>query len=243
MQSPTAPDGRLKAYQQIADALRVRIDTGQLSHGDKLPNETVLAEEFGVSRATVREALRLLSALDLIRTARGSGGGSYITVPRFERVTDFLHSSINLMSLAEHVSLDELLEARATLEVPAARLAATRRRIHDVERLRATIPATAVKPDPRPEFNVHREFHSAVLESCGNALLAIAAQPVFTVLMTNVRRSQFTLQLGRAIKEQHEDIADAIEAGDADGAGALMAEHLEYLRPHYERAWRRATRP
>ena len=113
-----------KAYEQVADQLRDLIVSGRLARGERLPNETVLAREFGVSRATVREALRLLTAQSLIRTAKGAGGGTYVTMPTVDHVSEFLNSALELLTAAEHVTLDELLEAREALEVPAARLAA-----------------------------------------------------------------------------------------------------------------------
>ncbi|MGH3039100.1 MAG: FadR/GntR family transcriptional regulator, partial [Gaiellaceae bacterium] len=70
-----------KAYEQVNDQLRELIVSGELAPGERLPNEAVLAREFGVSRATVREALRILTAQNLIRTTKGAGGGSYVTLP------------------------------------------------------------------------------------------------------------------------------------------------------------------
>src|SRR5437870_13803806 len=116
--------------------LRTRVVAGTLPPGSRLPNEEVLAREFGVSRATLREALRSLAAQDLIRTAKGAGGGSYVTLPSVEGVSSFLHSSITLMADANDVSLENLLEARELLEVPAARLAARRRSETQLELLR-----------------------------------------------------------------------------------------------------------
>src|SRR5207237_1140633 len=80
------------------------------------------------SRATVREALRLLAAQSLIRTAKGATGGSYVTVPSADHLSESLRSGIGLLADTKDVSLEELLEARELLEVPAARLAAARRR-------------------------------------------------------------------------------------------------------------------
>ncbi len=99
-----------------------------MARGERLPNEIVLAAELEVSRATVREALRLLAAQSLIRTARGAGGGSYVTLPTVDHISEFLTANIGLLTDARDFTLDELIEARMLLEVPAARLAARRRR-------------------------------------------------------------------------------------------------------------------
>jgi GntR family transcriptional regulator, transcriptional repressor for pyruvate dehydrogenase complex len=231
-----------KAYEQVADQLRELIVGGELSSGERLPNENTLAREFGVSRATVREALRLLAAQNLIRTAKGAGGGSYVTLPSVDHISEFLHASINLLTEAQDVSLEEFLEARELLEVPAARLAAQRRSEGDFELLRAAIPSEPLKLGTQEQFVYNKEFHSVIIAACGNTLLAIAAQPVFTVLQTNLVRSTLGRRFHRAINEHHRAIIAAIAEGDADAAGGEMLSHLQFLRPFYEKAWRHAVR-
>jgi GntR family transcriptional repressor for pyruvate dehydrogenase complex len=224
----------------VAERLRARVVGGELRPGARLPNETVLAHDFGVSRATVREALRVLAAQNLIRTAKGAGGGSYVILPSVSGVSDFLQSSITVLSDADDVTLEDLLEARELLEVPAARLAATRRSESDLERLRATVPDEPLGLGALEQFTYNREFHSVVIEGCRNTLLLMAAQPVFAVLQRNLARSRLGQRFHHAINEHHRAIAGAIEAGDADAAGGEMHLHLEYLRPFYEQAWRHA---
>src|SRR4029078_10952466 len=107
--------------------VREQIREGVLEEGLRLPKETVLAEDFGVSRATIREALRLLTAQNLIRTAKGAGGGSVVTVASGGHISESLRSGIGLLATADDLTLEELLETRELLEVPAARLAARRR--------------------------------------------------------------------------------------------------------------------
>jgi DNA-binding FadR family transcriptional regulator len=223
----------------VAERLRALVVDGELRPGARLPNEAVLAQEFGVSRATLREALRSLAAQSLIRTAKGAGGGSYVTLPSVDGVSDFLNSSITLMADAEDVTLEELLEARELLEVPAARLAARRRSESALERLRATIPDAPLRLGTEEQFVYNQDFHSVVLEGCGNVLLAIAVQPIFGVLQRNLARSVLGARFHRAVNDQHRAIAGAIEAGDADAAEGEMHAHLGYLRPYYEKAWRR----
>ncbi len=228
----------MKQYEQIAEQLRTLVVDGTLQPGARLPNEAVLAREYGVSRATLREALRSLAAQDLIRTAKGAGGGSFITLPSVEHVSSFVHSSITLMADANDVSLEDLLEARELLEVPAARLAANRRDDDELERLRETIPEEPLRLGPDQQFVYNQDFHSVVIDCCDNALLAIAAQPIFGVLQRNLARTKLGERFHRAINDQHRSIAAAIEAGDAEAAGGEMQAHLAFMRPYYERAWR-----
>jgi DNA-binding FadR family transcriptional regulator len=223
----------------VAEQLRALVVEGTLQPGSRLPNEAVLAREYGVSRATLREALRSLAAQSLIRTAKGAGGGSYVTLPSVDGVSSFLHSSLSLMAEAEDVTLDELLEARELLEVPAARLAAGRCGEEELERLWETIPPEPLRLGTSRQFVYNQDFHALVIGSCRNSLLAIAAQPIFGVLQRNLARSQLGARFHRAINDQHRAIAAAIEAGDAEAAGGEMHAHLAFLRPYYERAWRR----
>jgi DNA-binding FadR family transcriptional regulator len=229
-----------KAYELIAERLRERVIVGDLQPGERLPNESALATDFGVSRATVREALRVLAAQNLIRTAKGAGGGSYVTLPSVDGVSAFVQSSITLLADADNVTLEELLEARELLEVPAARLAAQRRSDEELERLREAIPDEPLRLGKERQFVYNQDFHLAVIDGSRNVLLTIAAAPVFAVLQRNLARSKLGIRFHRTINEHHRGIAAAIEAGDVDQAGDEMYGHLEWLRPYYERAWRRS---
>ena len=93
-EEPRLPLRRVrKGYEQVADQLRELIVTGELPQGGRLPTETVLARDLGVSRTTVREALRLLAAQGLIRTSKGQTGGSYVTLPTVDHISESISSS------------------------------------------------------------------------------------------------------------------------------------------------------
>jgi DNA-binding FadR family transcriptional regulator len=232
------PGAAVNAYEQVADVLRRRVVAGDLEPGARLPTETMLASEFGVSRPTVREALRLLAAQNLVRTAKGATGGSYVTVPSVGHLSASLGPGIGLLADAQHISLEELLEVRQLLEVPAARLAAARRRDDDLERLRSAIPERPLELGAQEQFAYNADFHAVVLEASGNSLLAVAAQPVFDVLQTRLVRSNLGARFHRTINAHHRSLVAAIESGDEDAAGGEMHEHVEFLRPFYEKAWR-----
>jgi DNA-binding FadR family transcriptional regulator len=226
-----------KSYEQVADQLRELIMAGRLARDERLPNETLLASEFGVSRATVREALRLLAAQNLIRTAKGAGGGSYVTLPTVDHLSDYMSSNISLLADARDLTLEELVETRMLLEVPAARLAAKRRKESDLDRLREAIPPDTAELGPHAEYAVNSDYHTRLIETCGNKLLLIATRPLFEALTTHLQRSRLSRDFHLALHAQHRIITEAIEAGDEDAAASEMQSHLEFLVPHYERAW------
>src|SRR3954469_7734653 len=110
----------LGASEQIAMQIRQYLEERHLQPGDRLGTEQELADEFGVSRPTLREALRLLSASQLIRVGRGRSGGIFVARTPNEGMRHNLSESIAMMLAAESVTMEELLDARLSLEVPIA---------------------------------------------------------------------------------------------------------------------------
>ena len=229
-----------KAYEQVYDQLRDLIIRGELPRGERLPGEIVLAREFGVSRGTVREALRALEAHNLIRTAKGASGGSFVTLPTVDHVSEFLEANISLLSEANDVTLEEFLETRRLLEVFAARQCAERRDEADLERMRNTILEHPDEIASEQRYAYNQEFHTAVLDAAGNTLLRIAAQPIFSILQTNLSRETMSPRFPGRVNDDHRAILEAIEAGDGDGAAEEMRKHLVYLSRTYKSMWRQS---
>jgi GntR family transcriptional repressor for pyruvate dehydrogenase complex len=226
-----------KASEQVADQLRGLILGGDLPAGTKLPTEQTLAADFGVSRATVREALTGLATENLLRTVKGVNGGSFVTTPTPGRVSDALNLAVTLLSQTNGITLDDLLEVRAFLEIPATRLAAQRRSPEHLHELALAIPEQPLELPHTAQFVHNRDFHKILLVASSNTMLMIAAEPIFTVLQTRLRRSGVGTDFHASINAQHRGIHGAVAAGDADTAERLMREHLAWLRPAYERIW------
>ncbi len=232
----------LPAYEQVANQLQELIIKGTLTVGERLPAEGEMAVQFGVSRSTIREALRGLSSQRLVHTRRGVSGGTFVAEPSSAHVHTYLETTIGLLSGAEVVSVDEILEARELFEVPAARLAAVRRSEDDLSRLRATLGPDG-ETDPPHGFEGHKGFHFAILKASGNQLLDVITGPVFSVLETRFVRDRASSGFWAAVEADHQDIFDAIAAGDSEASARFMHIHLERLRPMYERFDRAAQRP
>jgi DNA-binding FadR family transcriptional regulator len=226
-----------KASEQVADQLRSLILGGELPSGSKLPTEQILAQEFGVSRATIREALTGLATEGLLRTAKGVHGGSFVTTPSPDHVSDALNLAVTLLSQGNRVTLDELLEVRDCLEIPATRLAAERRSDHDLAQMAAAIPDHPLALPVATQFDYNRDFHRAVLDASNNTLLVIAAAPVFSVLQKRMERSKIGSSFHEKINQHHRAIDAAVRAGDASLAEREMREHLLWLKPQYESIW------
>lgn len=224
------------AYQQVADQLRELVLAGTLTSGDRLPNETDLSASFGVSRSTVREAIRVLSSSGLVYTLRGTTGGTFISRIRAEEVSDYLETSIGLMSGADDVTLENLIEARFTLEVPAAALAAERRDEDSMAAIRAAVEREGGTPDTRRKYAEQRTFHSAMVAASGNEVLRVMADPVFAVLISYLRPAEVAPEMLKAMNDEHAEIAGLVQEQDATGAAEAMREHLERLSALYREA-------
>lgn len=219
------------AYEQVADQLRQLIVQGDLSPGDRLPSEGDVATAFGVSRGTVREALRVLASANLLYSVRGATGGTFVAQSDPTAISEYLETGLGLLSGTEAISLDELLEARELLEVPATQLAAERRTEQHLVDLHRAVEAERAETGVR--FHHHRRFHVLVLEASGNSLLQMMTVPVFGVI-----RSQFVIQpsereLWAGIDGDHVEILRLIEDGDGDGAAQAMQNHLVRLNAVY----------
>src|ERR671918_1887187 len=232
--SPLAVAKVRPGYQQVADQLRELILEGRINAGERLPTESELTEMFGASRSTVREALRILSSQNLIVTARGAGGGTFLSRPEPRYVSDILEASFGLLSDSEHLTVDHLLEARELLEVPAAGLAAVRRTEEHLAVLRSCFPEGSGDVSRAHLFEGNLLFHISIVEATRNPVLPVITRPIFSVLRTRFLRDAAPPAFWKRVSRDHRDILAAIEDGSEGDARAQMDRHLENLRPTYE---------
>jgi GntR family transcriptional repressor for pyruvate dehydrogenase complex len=218
------------AYQVLADALRAQILTGELRAGRKLPIEPELSLQYGVSRSTVREALRVLASQNLITTTRGVSGGSFIAYPNPEQISGYLEASLRLLAQADSLTIGQLAEARDMLEVPAAGLAARRRSEEQLQDLKAALfDRGQVTLEQAIESS--KTFHTALVRATGSPLVEVLARPVFEVVYDHVQGWEAPPGFWRRIAGDHERIFEAIAAQDPATAQDAIRDHLRKLRP------------
>jgi GntR family transcriptional regulator, transcriptional repressor for pyruvate dehydrogenase complex len=218
------------AYQVLADQLRVEIMSGQLLPGARLPTEPQLCEQSGLSRSTVREALRLLSSQHLIITTRGVNGGSFVAEPDARTLADSLTDGVGLLLANGVVKGDDFLEVRRMLEVPAAGLAAARRDAHHLRELEASMfdPETASLDE---RIAAHAAFHLAVAAASGNTLLCLVVRPLYTVTDRKAAAHNAPLPMWRIIDRDHRNLLTAIRDQDIDLAMEIARGHIDNVRP------------
>ena len=206
------------ASEQVASEIQHYIQREGLEPGDFLGREEDLAHEFGVSRPTLREALKMLASGNLIRASKGPGGGIFVALTADQGISRSLSDAIAMMLETRAVSLDELLEARLFLEVPLAGQAAYHADADTVRRLRAAL-------DAGDEAALHR----IVAATAGNRMVQAFTDWVFEVLQPALMEAIGDAIVPSAVVEQLEALIAAIEKGDAARAERAMKEHLLYL--------------
>lgn len=236
---------RRPAYRVVEDEIRRRILDGVLAPGAMLPPEHDLADQLGVTRPTVREALRSVESAGLLE--RGPRRRMVVKAPDRSVVTSAMHEAVVLHG----VTYRELWEVGATLEPASARLAAAQIGPELLEELRANLERTAaVLDDPLELGRADIEFHDLVAQGSGNRALLLARETQAPLLRTTYTRDLDKVGLGpgrlapddprvgahRRLLESHTRIVDALERGDAEAAHSEMSEHFDEFRRGCERA-------
>jgi GntR family transcriptional regulator, transcriptional repressor for pyruvate dehydrogenase complex len=218
------------ASEQIALQIRRYLEQQHLRPGDRLGTEQELAEEFGVSRPTLREALRLLSASHLIRVGRGRTGGIFVARTPNEGMSRNVSESIALMLAAETISMDELLDARMFLEVPLAGRAAVHADEDAAKRLEAAIDEAEGELPGTPIFNAaDSRFHQILAQTAGNDLLLAFTGWILEVLQPQLIVTISASVDGNLIVDQHRAILRAVRRNQRSAAERAMQAHIEYL--------------
>jgi GntR family transcriptional regulator, transcriptional repressor for pyruvate dehydrogenase complex len=218
--------------QQIADELRALIVSGELSEGDSLGHEPDLVERFGVSRPSLREALRILETEGLITVMRGVHGGVVVHAPD-ERMTA---RTAALVLQARNVELADVFEARSLLEPIAARAIATGKgRRAAVKELRALVGKEEDAIEDPERFGVaNAAFHQRLVSLGGNQTLSIVAEMLNEIVVRAVTAVSCADALGslsvrrRGLRSQ-ERLLDLIEAGNGAEAEEHWRSHMQVV--------------
>ena len=218
------------ASEQIALQIRRYLEEQHLQPGERLGTEQELAQEFGVSRPTLREALRLLAASQLIRVGRGRTGGIFVARTPREGMSHNLSESISLMLAAETVTMEELLDARLSLEVPIAGRAAAGAGAQAVAALEEAVAAQVGHAPGTPPFDAaDARFHQVLAQASGNQLLLALTGWILEVLQPTLVAHIGGKVDPDAILGQHRAILRAVRRRQPAAAERAMQAHIEYL--------------
>lgn len=222
-----------KTYEQIMRHIREAISAGELRPGDKLPPEAELAHQFGVSRPTVREALKVLEALNVLESSTGPTGGTFVKELDSLGVAEHLKESLALLLDVNGVTLEELCEAREAIEIRTAKRAAERRTDADLEALRMIIEEDNLKDSDSIISDI--SFHRAVAEASKNRMLSLFMSSIHMIVRSLAER-YIMPEAKQTSQLQHQAIYQAILQQDELLAEERMREHMLFASEVYQRA-------
>ncbi len=222
---------------QIAEALEQAMLEGRLKIDERLPTEDELAARYGVSRPTVREALKRLAARHLIRSRRGPAGGTFVTGPSPDQLAQSLCTAAQLMVAMGGAGLDDMASARTEMETVCCRLATASRTDAHLAAMRAEIALQRDAALSDQDFCASDvRFHRAVADAAGNPLIRLLMNVVIEGLMPVTNMIIVHVRERRTVVRQHERIANALEARNPGEAVAALGDLTKYIRQQYARA-------
>ncbi|MBV6756691.1 FadR/GntR family transcriptional regulator [Rhodococcus opacus] len=220
----------MRPRQQVEESLRNAVLNGELRNGERLPSESELARQFGVSRPTIREALSALEQQGMIRKVPGAGGGSFVRPVDHHSLGEVLQESLRNLLRLGNITYEEVAFVRQQLEAPSAALAAENRSDAELAELRNIVQQQKELSVDDPDVpGLDAKFHSLIAQMSGNRILGAL---VYALHRETEPMNYLNLkpEVGRETVKQHQKITRAIQNQDAVAAETAIIDHLAYLR-------------
>jgi GntR family transcriptional repressor for pyruvate dehydrogenase complex len=226
-----------KVYQHVVEQIQVMVMNGELKKDDKLPTERDLAEELGVSRTSIREALRSLEMIGLVESRQGEGNfiGGNIKSNFFE--------PLSVMFMLNQGNPRDILELRMVIEVEAASLAAQRvnneDRTKDIKELNNLMKRLREASNEEESKSIDLQLHYKIAEITGNYLIMMLLNTISSLMETFVESARGMILVDPENREkllnEHQSIVDSISEGDSEKSIKSMREHLDTINKTMEK--------
>ena len=224
--------GEERAFDAILGQIIENIQNGELKAGDGLPAERTMAENMGVSRPAVREVLRALELLGIVKSV--PGGGNYIT----DNLDTWLIGPLSIMFRLNNGYLKQNQQLRAALERETAILAAKNCTPLDAAELRMILARMDVAATESDKGELDKQLHQKIAKIADNPMLysVLTAADQLTESIISGTRSYIMKKRQSAsdVDEQHQRLVEAIANGDAAEAQRCMSEHMETIEKYME---------
>lgn len=222
--------GRL--YEQIVAQIEERILSGELQRGDKLPAERELAEQFGVSRTAIREAMKALTQKGLVEIYPGRG--TFVTHSTSAAVR---HSIDLLVKIGHEDGITDLVEVREILEPEIAALAAVRATEENIVIMQDAVNAMdRAMDDPEAYIEADLDFHLALAQGSDNVLIPVLIDTLVELLREHRKQAASVEGALERGQPYHKKLLEAVKKRDPDAARASMRAHLKQIRSDIETA-------
>ncbi len=217
------PSRGMTLSSQIVAQIRDALFSGDLKTGDVLGSEADLAKQFGVSRMSIRDALRSLEAMGIVDIRMGAKGGATIAAGSCDRFADALAIQLKLIG----VSREDVLQARAGIESMTVAMAAMHGTAEDLDAIRQLlVEAKDCLDNPEKSALLGEEFHLAIARATRNAVLVAQLNAMREVLMPPARWPDH--DQAQKMLDVHMELFRLIESGDAAAARDAMVEHVRH---------------
>lgn len=219
----------MRAHELVLHRIERDLAAGALGLGDRLPGERALAEDLSVSRSSVREAIRVLEAMGVVRTATGSGpeAGAIVVADPISSIG----AALRLHTATRHLPIGDLVDTRILLESWSLREAAHRRPKPDLSAVEATLAAMDDPALSAEEFlRLDAAFHVALSEVSGNvvvaAMMAALRDSIHGYVVAGVPRLGDWAAVADTLRREHRAILRAVHRGHGARAGELVGAHI-----------------
>ena len=218
----SAPGIGSSAASTAMRLIRERIASGAVAPNSRLPRETELAVDLGVSRSALREAIRALELVGVLRSRHGSG--TYVTALSPRDLLRGLDDNNALMSVDSAI---ELAEFRRVIEPAACAMAAERATAEQKAHIRALYEEMEAVDDPAEYAKLDPRFHEAILEASGNSvLIAVSSTLTYGAAWRTMWRAVTRDVVPERTRREHEDLVVAIETADRELALSTAIAHI-----------------
>lgn len=230
------PPQPVRAYETVLTSIEADLRSGKIKIGDQLPGERALAETHGISRASVRDAIRILDAMGMVRTSTGSGPNSGAVVISDPAVG--LSATLRLHVASRQLSVADIVESRILLETWAAESAdldANPERSAEVLRRTGELLEAMDSPGlDREDFHrMDSQFHVLLSSLAGNAVIEAMMESLRLSISDYVSESVTSdaawQEIAKVLRSQHHGIHQAVADGDGTLAARLLREHIEWF--------------
>jgi len=209
--------------QNIVEQIRETIISGRLKPGDRLPSEKDLSVEFGVSKASLREALRALEALGMLEVKQGMGGGAFVTEVDLETARNNMFNYI----FFQNPSIGEFTQLRTFIEPPVAEIAALKCTQADLDYLEDNLNRTREKMDSVPfYYELDTKFHHRIAQISGNRLICFVIDSLKNAIVQIKLQLELDRDFSIQVYKAHMRLFDALRKRDPELARAEMHRHI-----------------
>lgn len=230
--------GHFEVYsitEQVTDHLKQTIIYEDVKEGDKLPSETEMAKMFGVSRQTVRDALKSLSSLKLTTTKPGRSAGHYVSKVTENHLQHCFNDFTTLSLTLKGVTLKEIIEMRKMIEVRACYLSALNRTDEDLQRMKRRIEF--LKSEELSDLLFYKNdysFHKSIAEASKNRLIILSLDAMSHTIAPLFMHIECPSSLKKQLIHELESIYVAIYNQEAEQAAKQMSFHLQHFESFFQ---------